>query len=201
MKTKKSFGQILVSFFVAIWHWLKEVWRKFMVMLKRKPSLIPLAVMVVAFLEYSLNMTTISNTTAKLQISGMGLAGLITMLLSMLSLVCFGNAFPHRKPVNRPMWGLMLAMVAAVIASDFYYMNAINYALTRTDGSAVEITQDTLYIVTAYQDLSIHIVILIVGVVLTLLLPIYSKWIKKIKTSIELEYSDNMGEIELDSDE
>ena len=64
---------------------LKEMWRKFLVAIKRRPQMIPLAVLVIAFLFYSLNMSNISNTTARIQGAGMGLAGFTTMLISMLS--------------------------------------------------------------------------------------------------------------------
>ena len=64
-----------------------EFFRKWMVALKRKPQMIALAVLAVAFVYYSLNLTQISNTTAKIYGNGMGLAAFATMLLSMLSLV------------------------------------------------------------------------------------------------------------------
>ena len=65
----------------------KEFTRKRIVGLKRKPQTIALIVLVIGFLYYSLNLTQISNTTAKIQGSGMGLCGFVTMLFSMLSLV------------------------------------------------------------------------------------------------------------------
>ena len=86
---------------------MKEFFRKQIVNLKRSPQNIPLVVLVVAFLVYSLNLTYISHTTSRIQGSGMGLYGFITMLLSMLSFVCFFNSFPRRKKPNMPMLILM----------------------------------------------------------------------------------------------
>ena len=54
---------------------MKEKIRKFLVALKRKPHMIPLVVLGVAFLVYSMRLTLISNTTAKIQGPGMGLCG------------------------------------------------------------------------------------------------------------------------------
>ena len=71
-----------------------EMLRKFIVSLKRKPQNIAMAALVVSFLVYSLNLTSISNTTAKIQGGGMGFTGFCTMLFSILSFVCFLNAFP-----------------------------------------------------------------------------------------------------------
>ena len=184
-KKKSGFGAVV-----------KEICRKFLVSLKRRPHMIPMAVMVIAFLEYSLHLTVISNTTAKIQGAGMGLCGFATMLFSMLSLVCFNNAYPHRKPVNRPMWVLMFVMVGIVIFAVVTYLNAIYYAISRPD-NPIAVTMSTIYIAYAEYYLRTHIMILAAGAVLTLLLPIYAKWIRKIKTSVEVEDNGNLGAIDI----
>ena len=51
---------------------MPEFLRKFVVGLKRSPQTIPLVVLVIAFLVYSMNLTHISDTTAKIQGPGMG---------------------------------------------------------------------------------------------------------------------------------
>ena len=68
---------------------MPEFLRRFFVALKRQPAIIALVVLLIAFFQYSLNLTHISDTTAKIQGPGMGLCGFATMLFSMLSLVCF----------------------------------------------------------------------------------------------------------------
>ena len=176
--------------------WGKERWRKFLVAIKRRPQMIPLAVFVVAFLFYSLNMMYISDTTARIQGAGMGLAGFSTMLFSMLSFMCFLNAFPYRKKPNMPMVVLMFVMIAIVIFADAYYINAIWYAITRPD-NPIKVTESTSFIAYAEYYLRIHIIILAVGVVLTLLLPVYSKWLRKIKTSIDVGDNGNMEAIDI----
>ena len=175
---------------------LKEVWRKFLVSIKRRPQMIPLAAFVVAFLFYSLNMMHVSDTTARIQGAGMGLAGFATMLFSMLSFMCFLNAFPYRKKPNIPMVVLMFAMNAIVIFSDVYYMMAIYSANKRADNPII-VTDATIYILCAYNNLNIHIIILAVAVVLTLLLPVYSKWLRKIKTSIDVGDNGSMEAIDI----
>ena len=80
---------------------LKEWFRKKVVAIKRNPQRIGLIAFVITFLYYALNLTYISNTTAKIQGPGMGLFGFVTMLFSILSLVTYLNAFPHRKKVNK----------------------------------------------------------------------------------------------------
>ena len=176
--------------------WFKERWRKFLVAIKRRPQMIPLAVLVVAFLFYSLNMMYVSDTTARIQGSGMGLAGFATMLFSMLSFMCFLNAFPYRKKPNIPMVVLMFVMLGVVIFADVYYINAIWAAITRPD-NPITVTASTAYIAFAEYYLRIHIIILAVAIALILLLPVYSKWLKKIKTSIDVGDNGSMEAIDI----
>lgn len=178
---------------------MKEFFRKFLVGLKRKPQNVALAALVICFVYYSLNLTLISNTTSRIQGPGMGIYGFVTMLFSMLSFMCFINAFPHRKKVNKPMLILLIVMTAAVIFSDIMYRNII-IAATTGEG-AVVVTEATIYIAKAYTMLGVHIVLLIVFLVLLALLPVYSKLIKKIKTSVEVESYGKMNTIEISENE
>lgn len=175
---------------------LKEVWRKFLVSIKRRPQMIPLAMLVIAFVFYSMKLMYISNTTARIQGSGMGLAGFATMLFSMLSFMCFMNAFPYRKKVNMPMLVLMFVMFAIILFADGYYINAIFAAINRAENPIV-VTTSTAYIAYAEWYLEIHIGLLVAAIVLIALLPVYSKWLRKIKTSIEVGDNGSMEAIEL----
>ena len=175
---------------------MKEFFRKKMVGLKRKPQTIALVVLVVAFLYYSLNLTQISNTTAKVQGPGMGLSGFVTMLFSMLSLVCFMNAFPHRKKVNIPMLVLMFIMIGVIIYCDIYYGGRITNAITRAD-NPIDPTGANSYITNAQNMLKVHMIILIIGAGLTALLPVYAPLLKKVNTSIEVAGNDDMAALDL----
>ena len=179
---------------------VKEMVRKFIVSLKRRPQMIPLAVFVVAFLVYTLNLSQISDTTAKLQSSGMGLAGFAVMLFSMLSMVSFMNAFPYRKPVNKPMLIIMFVMNAIIIFADIFYIGAVS-GVQDNPATRVAITMDTLYIAYAQYYLQMHIIILAIAIVLTVLLPVYSKLLRKINTNIEVEGNTDMGAIDLAGDD
>ncbi len=165
---------------------MPEFLRRFFVALKRRPSIIALVVLLIAFFQYSLNLTHISDTTAKIQGPGMGLCGFATMLFSMLSLVCFLNAFPRRKKPVIAMVVLMLIMFAVIIFCDVYYSNMIMTALTRTE-NPITLDASTIYIAQAYNVLQTHIVILGVGVALILLMPLYTKLLRKINTSVTVE--------------
>ena len=179
---------------------MPEFLRKLIVGLKRRPSTIALLVLVLAFLQYSLNLTHISDTTAKIQGSGMGLCGFATMLFSMLSLVCFLNAFPRRKKPVVPMVALMFCMFAVIIFCDVRYMGLITAALTRADNPIV-IDAQTVYIAKAYNVLYDHIAIEAVGIALILLLPVYSKLLRKINTSVTVEDYGKLGEIDISGED
>ncbi len=178
---------------------IKESFRKMIVSLKRQPQMIPLLVLAVAFLEYSLNLTQISNTTARIQASGMGLAGFATMLFSILVMVCCMNSFPRRKKANIPFLVLTFAMLAIILFADWYYVQAILSAVNRPENPII-VTTNTIYIANAVNILNTHMIILAVAIVSIVFLPVYSKWIRKIKTSIEVEDNGNMATIDIAED-
>lgn len=174
-----------------------EFVRKRIVSLKRSPQTIPLIVLIIAYLIYTLNLTYISHTTARIQGPGMGLYGFITMLLSTLSFVCFSNSYPRRKKPNYLMIGLMFVMFAIIIFSDIKYRGLVNNALTRAENPIAAEN----YILRAVSTLNIHIIVLIIGAALILLLPVYSKAIRRIKTTIEVEDNSGMAAIDISGDD
>ncbi len=179
---------------------LKEFCRKCIVGLKRSPQTIPFLVLVLAFLYYSLNLTSVSNTTARIQGQGMGLCGFATMLFSILSFVCFLNAFPHRKKPNIFMLILLFAMLGIVIYCDDYYIGSIALALTRPD-NPIPLEPSTIYIALAYNVLNTHIGIIIAAIALTVLMPVYKIFLKKINTSVRVEDFGKMAEIDISGED
>ena len=180
----------------------KEFLRKVHVGLKRKPSVIPFLVMVVAFLVYSLRLSNISDTTARIQGTGMGLAGFATMLFSLLSFVACLNAFPKRKKANIPMLIVLFVMLGIILYCDFVYIAGINaaYARAAADGTTL-ISDNTKFIPKAMTTVKIHRVIIIIDIALIILLPVYGKFIRNIKTSIEVEGNEEMGDIDISGEE
>ncbi len=179
---------------------MPEFCRKFVVSLKRQPALIPFAVFIVAFLQYSLNLTQVSNTTAKIQGSGMGLCGFATMLFSMLSLMSFMNSFPRRKKPVIPMIAVTAVMLAIIICADLYYNKTITFALNREDNPIV-LDASTIYIAKAYNVLLMHVRIIVVGIVVTVLLPVITKLLNKIDTSFEVDDYGNIGAIDISGED
>lgn len=175
---------------------MNEHLRKLVVSVKRTPHRIGLVAFLLSFVYYSLNLTCISNTTAKIQGPGMGLCGFVTMLFSMLALVSYMNAFPHRKKVNIPMLVLMYLMVAAVIYSDIHYRSLIYAAVFRAD-NPIQVTVNTAYIAKAASMLSNHIIMLGVSAVLTALSPVFGKLLKKIDTSVDIDSYSSMAAIDI----
>ena len=183
----------------AVYHG-SEARRKLLVALKRRPQLIPLLVLIIAFLVYSLNLTEISDTTAKIQGQGMGLSGFCTMLFSMLSLLCFLNAFPYRKRPHIPMLLLMFLLFGVVIYSDIWYVEAVLAAVNRAE-NPIEITASTIYIAKAYNVLVDHMRVLYAAIALIVLLPIYGRLIRRINTNVEVEDNGTLEAIDISGEE
>ena len=179
---------------------MKEIIRKFLVSLKKNPQVIPLLAHTVAFGIFSLNLTAISNTTAKIYGPNMGLCSFVTMLLSILVYVCLFSAYPKRQKPNWIMIAMILVMYAAVIFSDNAYSNSIWAAVKRPE-NPLKVTADTMYINDAYNLMSTHIIATIVSAVLIVVEPVYAKLLKKINTSIEVEDNGNLGAIDLSDEE
>lgn len=181
--------------------WIKEKVRSFFVVLKKNPQSIPLVALLVAFMQYSLNLTSISNTTAKLvsarlEGSNAGLAAFVTMLLTILSFVCMLNAFPKRQKPKVSMIIVMMVMYAAIIFANLHYLSCIEYALTNETAPLV-LGPDTMYIATARDTISLNIILIGVTILLVLLEPVIAKLLKKINTSIEVETSGDIGNIDI----
>lgn len=187
---------LAVLFVILNWKLIKEFLRKIIVALKRKPSMIPLLMLLVSFLYYSLNLTHVSDTTALVQGKGMGLSQFCIMLVNMLAMLCMLNAFPHRKKPNIPMLVLVFVMFGVLLYCDYHYMNCIALAISRAESPIDPIKN--IFVAQAYNMLASYQVMIIVTAVLTATLPLYSKLIRKIKTSVEVEDNGSMAAIEIE---
>ena len=137
-----------------------------------------------------------SNTTAKIQGVGMGLSQFCIMLFSLLSIVCMLNAFPSRKKPVYPMVALTFIMFGILIYADIHFCNGIMAALTRAE-SPIILDVNTLYIANTYNMLQTFMVLIGITAALVLTLPIYSKWIRKINTSVDVEDNGDMAQLEI----
>ena len=177
-----------------------EFFRKRLVALKRKPQMIPLLVLVLAFVYYSFNLSSIANTTALINGPHMGLSEFCVMLFSALGLVCFLNTFPHRKKVNIPMLILTFLMLALLIFCDVYYGGRITAALTREE-SPISPTGKNAFVAVAQNVIQIHMILVIIGGALLALLPVYAKLLRKINTNIEIAGNAGMSAIDISGED
>lgn len=180
--------------------WCKERVRKLLVSLKKNPQIVPIIALVATFLEYSLNLTEISNTTAKIMGKNMGFAAFVTMLFMMLSFVCMLNAFPKRQKPKTSMIALMMVLYGAVIWADIHYMTKISWALYREE-NPIPLTENTMYIFDAYNTILIHVILVAVTIICVVLEPVFAKLFKKINTSIEIEGSGNIQNIDISAED
>lgn len=177
---------------------VKEYFRKLIVKLKKNPSIIPFAMLIVSFLVFSLNLTHISNTTATVQGKGMGLCEFASMLFSILSMLCLLNAFPKRQKPNYPMVVLFLVLTVIIIVADILYSVRITEIIAKL-GNAIKPAQLKEYRGT-WSTLITHCVLMGVTAVTVVLEPVFAKLLKKINTSVEIEET-SVGDIELADEE
>ena len=177
----------------------KNVLRKLLVSLKRKPALVAMCVLLVAFIVYTFSLTNVSHTTSRINKPNMGLAEFASMLLSVLSMVCFMNAYPRRKKPNYIMLGLSLAMLLIIFLCDGMYIGRIAEALNDPK-SQLDTTKET-YILATRAMLNVHRVILIIGAALAVLVPWYGKLLRKINTNVNIEGNSEMAAIEIEGND
>jgi len=106
-----------------------------------------------------------------------------------------------RKPVNKPMLALFFGMIAIIIFCDLYYGFRISYAISENAEYRVEVTESTLYILKAQKMVHKHVYLLAVTALLTALLPVYGKLLKKINTSLEVEDNGQLEAIEISNED
>lgn len=179
---------------------MKEFIRKFFVSLKRSPQTIPLVALAAAFITYSFRLTSISNTTARINTANMGQCEFAAMLFSILAFVCFLRSFPKRQKVNKPMLILLFLMLVLLVFTDSVYLLRINEALTRTENTVV-IDEKTMFIAEARSTMTAHIILVAICAVLLAALPVYAKLLRKINTSIDVEGNGEMEVIDISGED
>ena len=98
------------------------------------------------------------------------------------------------------MLGLLGGMLALLIFVDVVYITRIISATTRAENKII-IDESSQYISTAQNVVTLHVVFIGVTALLLITLPLYSKAIRKIKTSIDVEGNENMAAIDIDDDD
>ena len=186
------------KFFTKLLASLKGFARKFLITLKKNPNYIPLFMLIVSFLVYSLNLTSVSDTTATIQGKGMGICEFATMLFSILSMIAMLNAFPKRKKPNYPIVGVIIVLCVIIIVADYIYVNKVYEAFIKL-GDKINPKYYEAYM-TTYNMLYVHIVLMAVTAVTVVLEPLFAKLLKKININIELEET-NVMDIELAEEE
>ncbi|MBR1954491.1 MAG: hypothetical protein IKC58_00020 [Clostridia bacterium] len=181
------------KFFVKLGKDLKESFRKLLVSLKRRPHNIAFVMLLISFVQYSFNLTDISNTTAQLMRKNMGLYSFVIMLFTTLAIVCFLNSFPKRQKPRWIMVALYVVMIGVVITCDLLYADATAKALASGNFDPAKYP----FVPIAQKTVVTNAILLGVTLLLTATIPVYGKLLKKINTSIEVEYTDTSAQVEL----
>lgn len=164
---------------------VKEWFRKRMVSLKRHPNYIPLVVLTITMFFYSLKMSTTSNAISTVGEPGTGLAMFAIVLSSYLSFISFLGAFPRRQKPKFVTIGLVVFMILLSIGCNIFIHDRFVYATTERE--IIVSVEKYPYIQEAMTISIVHIVMLCVSLLLIVLMPLYSKLLKKIDTSTNVD--------------
>lgn len=93
---------------------------------------------------------------------------------------------------------LVFVMMAVLIIVDIVYYNRISEAV---NGGRISITVETAYIAIAYNVVTAHAVLVAISAVLLGTLPLYSKLLRKINTSIDVEDNGELEAIDISGEE
>jgi hypothetical protein len=108
------------------------------------------------------------------------------------------NAFPKRQKPKVGMIILMMVMYGAIIFANYHYLSCISYALNvEINPNPIVIGEENKFIITARDTITLNTVLVIITMVCVILEPVIAKLLKKINTSIEVEGSGNIGNIEI----
>ncbi len=170
----------------------KEFARKTLVRVKRQPSIIPLVMLAFCSCLFLFNLRHISNSN---KMNHMGLLGFVSTLLSILVLVPMLNSYPRRQKPNVFMIVLTYVMIAGIITSDLIYRDKLINALIIDPSYETSASGPSM--LKAKDMLLTHVIMLAITAVLNATIPLYKKLLNKINTSIELEYTETSGEVEI----
>ena len=95
---------------------------------------------------------------------------------------------------------LTVPVLAILIFCDYYYDGRIVAALTRAESPIVPTGKNAFVAVTQHV-VAVHRILLIIGAALFALLPVYSKLLRKINTSIEVAENKDMGTIDISGED
>lgn len=174
---------------------IKNSVRKFIVGLKRSPKNIPMVVLAISFIYYTFNLSYMSDATALVYGPHMGLCQFAMLLLGVLSMVCMMNAFPKRKKANIPMVILLFVMFGVKILCAVHYRDCI-YNATHREHSPIDLAKNA-FVAKADDMLGVYIVLVAITAALVALMPLYTKLLKKINTTVEIEGNGDMEAIEI----
>lgn len=190
------------NFLVKFGTSVKEFLRKLMVTLKRRPHNLALVMTAVSFVVFSFNLTDISNTTARLGASYMGLCEFAVMLFSALSIVCLLNAFPRRQRPKVFMLVLYFAMCALIIFCNVVYYLKIEGQIAGENPVFVLKADGSEDYILGVQSLMItHSILVGISAILVATVKLYGKLFQLVNTNVELEYTETTEKIELGDDE
>ena len=181
---------------------IKNFGRKMLVKLKYHPNFLPMLVMFVAFVVFSLNLKSVSGATLYINKDFIGLYQFVSYLLSILSMVALMNAFPRREKVKIPFIVLTFIMIAIIIFTNIMYVSLIDGRfIIHNDGTnPIKDPAKITELASAKTSYIVNIVFEVVALILLALVPVIKKVMAKVNTRVQLEENENISTIDISND-
>lgn len=161
---------------MSVWAKIKELFRKRLVHLKRKPQLIPTLFIIISCMVYTFRLSNFSNAAIYASDFWVAIFVFLTTLFSILSIFTYLRAF-DRKKVKYVMIVLCLIQLLALFVFDFMTYGSLSRKIA--EGSErPEIHQ-------AVKDLRQHMIFLCISFVLVITRPVFRTLLSKIDTSVK----------------
>ncbi len=177
--------------------------RKIIIKLKYHPNVLPMLVMIIGFVVFSLNLTNVSETTLAIGKKHMGLFCFVSYLLSILSMVCLLNSFPRREKVKIPFIVLTVIMMTVIIVTNVLYLGRIAefYKDVADPSKKLNPNAERLAQI-ASANVTFIVNIIFEGVALLLLaaLPLIKKALGKVNTRVQISENENISSIDISND-
>ena len=173
--------------------------KKIIVTLKYRTHIVPILLLVIGFVVFSLMLTDVSNTTLFIGYSNMGLYIFISYLTSILAFVALSRTFPKREKVKLFFLILSFVLLAVVIFVDVLYLGLINTKIESLGPGGFEALEAKrqAHISNARTAVMINIIFDAIVMVLLALLPVIRKLLMKINTRVVFDENANISSIDL----
>jgi len=173
---------------------VKNITRKWIVGLKRRPQNIPLLFLIVSCMVYTFNLTIHSDTSMYVNSQIIAFYVFLITVFSILAIFSFTNVFARRQKFKKLWMSTAILLILAQIVFNILFIQILHYE-TAVREHHIVITEQLRFLADSGNNAFLHVILLGVTLLLIIFMPVYHKLLLKIDTGIE---DDEMANIDGD---